>query len=110
MVLDEVAAVFPDIRKHITFMEGASPRTLERYTLNLSGALYGWEQSPEQSGINRLSRRTPIDGLMLSGHWTQPGGGVITVLVSGVQTAQVVLGYSDIMDFLRAMEAGTVAS
>ncbi|HZO28583.1 MAG TPA: NAD(P)/FAD-dependent oxidoreductase [Chloroflexota bacterium] len=105
LLLDEIEWVFPEIRKHVKFMEGGTPRTLERYTLNLSGAIYGWEQSPEQSGINRLGRRTPIEGLFLSGHWTQPGGGVITVVVSGVQTAQVVLGYPDVMDFFKAMEA-----
>jgi phytoene desaturase len=109
LLLDEVEWVFPGFRDHIKFMEGGTPRTLERYTLNLSGAIYGWEQSPEQSGINRLGRRTPIEGLYLSSHWTQPGGGVITVLVSGIQTAQIVLGYPDVMDFFKAMEALNVA-
>jgi prolycopene isomerase len=98
----EVEAIFPDIRGRITFMEGASPRTLERYTLNLTGAMYGWEQTPQQTGLNWLPRRTPIEGLLLSGHWTQPGGGVVTTVVSGVQTAQLLLGYPDMTSLLRS--------
>jgi phytoene desaturase len=109
MLLDEIEAAFPGFRDNLTFLEGASPRTLERYTLNHSGAIYGWEQSPEQSALNRLGRVTPVQGLHLSGHWTQPGGGLITVLVSGIQTAQVILEYPEIWDFLKAMEALNVA-
>jgi prolycopene isomerase len=104
LLLDEVEAVCPGLRGHITFAEGASPRTMERYTLNLTGAIYGWEVSPEQVGRNRLGHRTPIGGLFLSGHWTQPGGGIYAVLASGLQTAQIVLGYPNPGDLLRALQ------
>lgn len=95
----------PGFRDHITFAEGGTPRTVERFTLNNQGAIYGWDQSPEQSGANRLARVTPIEGLYLAGHWTQPGGGVISVVVSGVQTAQVILGYPDFGDFMKDLAA-----
>ena len=36
-------------------------------------------------------RMTPIEGLYLAGHWTQPGAGSLRVLVSGVHAAMVVL-------------------
>jgi prolycopene isomerase len=39
-----------------------------------------------------MARETPIRGLYLSGHWTQPGGGIYGVVVSGVLTAQAILG------------------
>jgi prolycopene isomerase len=102
-IVDRVDGVFPGFRQHITFIETASPRTVERYTLNFEGALYGWDQSPKQGGANRLSRVTPVPGLYLAGHWTQPGGGVMSVTVSGVQTAQVVLGYPQVPDLLKAL-------
>ena len=105
LLLGELEAVFPNLRGHITFAEGASPRTLERYTLNLTGALYGWEVSPEQVGRKRLGHDTPIRGLYLSGHWTQPGGGIYGVTVSGLQASQMVLGYSSIGDLMRALRA-----
>ena len=85
---------FPGLASSLCFAEGASPRTMERYTLNTAGAIYGWELSPSQVGIARPSQRTPIAGLYLAGHWTRPGGGIYGVTVSGVQCAQLVLGYS----------------
>lgn len=105
LLLSEIEAVFPDLRDHITFAEGASPRTMERYTLNLTGAIYGWEVSPKQVGRNRLNHQTPIRGLYLSGHWTQPGGGIYGVIVSGLQTAQAVLGYINVGDFLHTLQS-----
>jgi len=78
---------------HVLFAEGASPRTIERYTRNSGGALYGWELSPRNVGPGRPALQTPIEGLHLVGHWTQPGGGVYGVVTSGVQVARSVLGY-----------------
>ena len=81
------------LASHLRFSEGASPRTLERYTRNTSGALYGWELSPRNVGPGRPSAQTPIEGLHLTGHWTQPGGGIYGVVTSGVQTARAILGH-----------------
>jgi len=78
---------------HVLFSEGASPRTIERYTRNTNGALYGWELSPRNVGPGRPATQTPIEGLSLVGHWTQPGGGVYGVVTSGIQVARSVLGY-----------------
>jgi prolycopene isomerase len=104
-LLDRVETVIPGLRDKVTFFEGASPRTFERYTLNDAGAIYGWERCPEQSGANTLSRRTPIKGLTLCGHWTQPGGGIINVVVSAMMNARDILGYKSISQLLKALEA-----
>jgi phytoene dehydrogenase-like protein len=34
---------------------------------------------------------TPLPGLLLAGHWTQPGTGSLRALVSGLHTAQLAL-------------------
>jgi prolycopene isomerase len=102
-LMRQLEVVIPGINDHITFAEGATPRTMERYTLNNLGALYGWEASPENSGVRRLSHRTPVDGLLLSGHWTRPGGGLVPVIVSGIQTAQIVLGDSSVRQVLESL-------
>ncbi|PXX55544.1 prolycopene isomerase [Nocardia tenerifensis] len=94
LLLDKLEQVIPGINDHIDFIEGGTPRTMERYTLNLRGAIYGWEHSPEQSGTDRMPHRGPVDGLYFSGHWTQPGGGVLTVVSSGIQTAELVAGHA----------------
>jgi prolycopene isomerase len=81
------------LASHVSWVEGASPRTIERYTRNSCGALYGWELSPRNVGPGRPATQTPIEGLHLVGHWTQPGGGIYGVVTSGVQTARQVLGH-----------------
>jgi phytoene desaturase len=103
LLTNAVETVIPGLHAHLTFSEGGSPRTLERYTLNLTGAVYGWELSPEQVGRKRhVEHQTPIKGLLLSGHWTQPGAGINAVVISGMQTAQQLLGNATIGDFLQA--------
>lgn len=91
-LLNGAERVLPGITDSLRFAEGATPRTMERYTLNYLGSIYGWGQTPDQAGASRLGRRTPVGGLYPAGHWTQPGGGVFPSLVSGIQTAQLALG------------------
>jgi prolycopene isomerase len=79
------------LRDRIRLLETATPRTMERYTRNTAGAIYGWELSPSQVGPGRLSHSLPVEGLHLAGHWTQPGGGIYGVVTSGIQTAREVL-------------------
>ena len=50
-----------------------------------------------------MPHKTPIHGLYLSGHWTQPGGGVYGVVASGLQAAQTVAGYETTTGFLGAL-------
>jgi prolycopene isomerase len=84
--------IVPGLRAATTFCEGGTPRTMERYTRNDAGALYGFALSPDQVGPGRPAAATPLPGLTLAGHWTQPGGGVYGVLASGVEAARLVLG------------------
>jgi phytoene desaturase len=102
-LLTRAEQVFPGLRAAMCFAEGASPRTMERYTLNTAGAIYGWELSPAQVGPSRPAQRTPVEGLYLAGHWTRPGGGVYGVTVSGVQTAQMILGHRTITELFDSM-------
>ena len=56
-----------------------TPRTIERYTWHLHGAVYG-------SPAKRLDGQTPIEGLYLIG--TDQGlVGVVGALMSGIQVA-----------------------
>jgi prolycopene isomerase len=91
-LLDDFEPVFPGLRESITFQEVATPLSMERFCLNHKGAAYAWENTPAQTGGARSPHITPVEGLFLSGHWTQPGSGSLRALVSGVHTAQLVLG------------------
>ena len=103
IVLEKAGKVLPGLENHIKFVESATPKTLERYTLNSFGSCYGWEPSPEQMGTYRLNNKTCIEGLYLSGHWTQPAGGVYGVILSGLQTARKVLGHKTVGTFLQSL-------
>lgn len=83
--------VIPGLRANVKFLETATPETLVRYTSNSEGAMYGWEQTPNQSGTQRLPQVSPVRGLLLSGSWTIPGSGSLRCFASGVQTAGIVL-------------------
>jgi prolycopene isomerase len=97
---DEVVAayekVFPGLRDSITMREVATPNALYRHSRNRDGAAYGWENIPTQTGGKRSPHVAPLDGLFLSGHWTQPGTGSLRAFVSGMHTAQMVLGSMDL--------------
>jgi prolycopene isomerase len=93
--MDELLASFesnfPDLRDNVTFMETGTPVTIERYTRSWRGATYGWELIPSQIGSKRLGHDTPIEGLYLSGHWTEEGPASFRVILSGINTATRVL-------------------
>jgi len=77
--------LMPGLSKAIEVMEAATPLTNLRYTSNYRGAIYGWDQTLENSMPRRLGQKTPVRGLYLAGAWTQPGGGYGAVIPSGLQ-------------------------
>jgi phytoene dehydrogenase-like protein len=77
--------VLPGLAKAIEVKDIATPLTNVRYTGNYRGAIYGWDQTLDNSGIRRLPHKTPIRNLYLAGAWTQPGGGYAAVIPSGLQ-------------------------
>jgi len=85
-------AEIPGVSAHITTRQSASALTSWRFTLNLHGAMLGWEMSPDQLG----DKRPGIDGLVrnlyMCGHWTRPGGGITPVIVSAMDVAQQITG------------------
>jgi prolycopene isomerase len=67
-----------------------TPHDLRSRTNVTRGAMYGWEQSPEQSARGRPAQRTPLPGLYLAGQWTAPGPGCSQVLLSGLRAAHLI--------------------
>lgn len=77
--------LLPGLAGAIEVMEIATPLTNVRYTGNHRGAIYGWDQTVDNSGPARLPHGTPIRNLYLAGAWTSPGHGYGGVLQSGLQ-------------------------
>lgn len=86
-LIAEAEKVIPGLGDAIVFKDSGTPWTMERYSGNRQGAIYGWDSSPK-SLATRLSMETPIPGLFLAGHWTRPGGGLYAVVTSGQVAAQ----------------------
>ncbi len=78
--------VLPGLSKAIEVKEIGTPLTNWRYTRNTRGAIYGWDQTVDNSGPNRFPPATPVKNLYLAGAWTQPGHGYGAVIPSGLQT------------------------
>ncbi len=91
-VVSHLEEVLPGVRDRIVVKISATARTAWRFTLNHSGAMLGWEMSPEQLGDGRPGIQGPVDGLYLVGHWTRPGGGITPVIVSALHAAEAILG------------------
>lgn len=89
-VLDHLKRTLPGIERHIRVVTSASAQTSHRFTLNRSGAMLGWEMSPQQLGEGRPSVQGPVEGLYQVGHWTRPGGGITPVIISAMRAAEVI--------------------
>jgi phytoene dehydrogenase-like protein len=76
--------LLPGLSEAIEVMDAATPLTNVRFTGNYRGAIYGWDQTLDNSMPRRLAPRTPIKNLYLAGAWTQPGGGYGAVIPSGL--------------------------
>ncbi len=85
ILIDKVEkTLLPGLRKAIEVVEVATPLTNVRFTSNPRGAIYGWDQTVDNSGQRRFPQKTPIKNLYLSGAWTFPGGGYGACVPSGL--------------------------
>ena len=86
-IADEMIAVagkkVKNLSKHIRVNKIFTPDDLYDFSMSQKGAMYGWQNTPCKAIVNRLPQKTPIKNLFLSGHWTMPGSGVTTAIVSG---------------------------
>jgi phytoene dehydrogenase-like protein len=91
ILLDRLEDLVPGATGHLIYHELATAKTIERYTLNPRGSVYGYAQTPAQAGRHRFPNRTPVPGLYLASAWAMPGGGFTGAMLSGHFCAQAVL-------------------
>jgi prolycopene isomerase len=101
--IDRIEQMFPGYRDSLTFSEGATPDTFHEYTLTRDGAIYGWANTPNQSQPKRTPQESPVEGLFLVGHWTNPGTGCLRCLFSGLRGAATISGFDDPISFLGSL-------
>lgn len=85
------AKVIPELKdtKNILIKEGYTPRTIERYTLNKGGVVYGFYLSPEQ--WQKIPNDTPVENVFITSNWTQAWHGVCAGQVNGWRAARLIL-------------------
>ncbi len=92
MVLKQLESrLFPGLSNHLLFYEAATPLTLERYTGNERGAMYGLASTPRQMGISRPPHQTPIPGLFQVGHYSRPSHSIVGASLSGLFAVRTIL-------------------
>jgi len=91
ILIHRLETLHPGIKEHIVYSELGTSKTIERYTMNPGGSVYGYAQTPKQSGMYRLGHKTGIKGLYLASAWSSPGGGFSGAILSGWFCAQEIL-------------------
>ena len=92
LILDRCEKVIPGLRKHIKVKVVATPLTMERYTGNSKGAVYGWNKKSLMEEIRFMNPTTPVKNLFLASHWTKIGGGIGGVLLSSDRVHHLMTG------------------
>lgn len=80
-----------DLRSHMLFCDVASPVTHWRYTNNRDGSIMGARPGRKNMEAKVAHHQTPVKNLLLSGHWSELGGGVPIATRAAMNTAIIVL-------------------
>jgi len=83
--------LLPGLSSAIQVKEIGTPLTNVRYTGHHRGAIYGWDQTVNNSGSMRVGHGTPIKNLYLAGAWSKPGHGYGAVIWSGLECCGEIL-------------------
>ncbi len=83
--------LIPGLSDHLLFCEAATPLTLERYTGNEMGAMFGLASTTHQVGNLRPPHQTSVPGLFQVGHYTRPSHGIVGTCLSGSFAAKAIL-------------------
>lgn len=89
---NKLKKIIPSLEaKDIIVFESASPVTYEKYTKNYHGSICGWQATNNTCLHKNFSGRSPFKNLYLAGHWVNPGGGVNSVMSSGLNAARAIV-------------------
>ncbi len=90
-LIELAAKVIPEIAdpKNIEIKEGYTPRTIQRYTMNKGGVVYGFELTPGQ--WEKMPNTTPVPNVFIASNWTQAWHGVGSCQINGWRAARMIL-------------------
>jgi len=86
--IEKLEQLVPGIKDEIECYSVATPKTLQEYTWNPSGAVYGFAQTPERMQFDEIRS---LEHLHFASAWTKIGGGFSGAIMSGYLCAVDVL-------------------
>lgn len=87
ILLRRLEEKFPGIRDSIEYYEVSTPKTIQRYTSNPSGSVYGFAQTKQLTGAKRFRNNFLIPNLYFASAWAFPGGGFEGSITGGFLAA-----------------------
>ena len=90
-MIETAAEVIPELDDPgvIEVMEVFTPVTINEFTKNREGIIYGFYMSPDQ--WEKIPNNTPIDNLFITSNWTQGWHGVSAGQVNGWRAARMIM-------------------
>ncbi len=82
-LIKRLDAVAPGLAGAVDSYEVSTARTILEYTGNPDGAVYGFAQTPEQTGMKRVQIKAPVGRLYFASAWSFPGGGFSGAITGG---------------------------
>ena len=99
----------PGLAALVQYRELSTPLTVEHYTAHLDGCFYGLPGLPARYRKMRISVRTPVAGLYLTGS-DVASPGVAGAMIGGLAAASRVLGVRGLPRIMTAMAHGSKVS
>ncbi|MCD6064581.1 MAG: dependent oxidoreductase, partial [Flavipsychrobacter sp.] len=81
----------PGLKEHILFYDVATPVTHWRYTGNRNGTMMGAKPGRANMQSKIAHYHTPVENLLLGGHWAELGGGVPIAVKAGANATLLIL-------------------
>jgi all-trans-retinol 13,14-reductase len=78
--ISRLEKLIPGFADAVEYYEVGTAKTVERYTLNPNGAVYGFAQTPARV---KTTINSPVKNLSFASAWTQTGGGFSGAIYSG---------------------------
>ena len=91
MVTSRIVRQFPSLEGHITLLDVATPKTLNRYTNSSRGAFMGFLFTDKKSMFSNNGKLKGLKNLYMAGQWFQAPGGLPLALVEGKFAVQRIL-------------------
>lgn len=89
-VIDVLERRFPDVTGQIEQVDVATPLTYERFTGNWRGSYEGLLITTKNLTDRPSKKLAGLDNFYMVGHWTQPGGGLPSGVMTGREVAQLI--------------------